>query len=102
MEEKPDDDEIFESIIEDNDMEAWLEKTHANSITIADIYEGLTIMSSVQVDLHEYLKSVINSIFKNNQAGFVVEEIPQLTSKQVAYLKQIFEASALFMEEQGV
>lgn len=102
MEDKPDDNEIFESIIEENNMEAWLKKSRLDSITISDIYEGLAILSGLQADLHEYLKLVINCVFQNNQAGFEVEELPQLTSQQVGYLKQIFESAALFLEEEGV
>ena len=99
MIESPDDDEIFDSIMEENDMAGWLKQSHVNAITIQDIYEGLSLMSDVQVDLHEYLKTVILAIFKNNKAKNYVEEIPQLTQKQVVHLKQIFESAALFLEE---
>jgi hypothetical protein len=97
--ESQDPDDIFNSIVENNGLEDWLEKTKANSITIGDIYQGLAILSSMQADMHEYLKDVIRVVFKNNNAGFQVEPLPELSSIQVAHLKQIFESAAIVLEE---
>jgi hypothetical protein len=98
MSEPSNDDEIFESIVQENELEQWVHANGPASITISDIYEGVAILSSVQVDLHEYLKTIISAIFENQKAGHELEELPQLTGKQVVYLKQIFESAALFLE----
>jgi hypothetical protein len=91
-------DEIFESIIQENELEQWIHANSHNTITVSDIYEGIAILSSVQVDLHDYLKLIINAIFANQKAGYEVEELPRMTGKQIANLKQIFESAAIFLE----
>jgi hypothetical protein len=98
MTDSSNEDDIFESIIEENQLEQWIRDNNHNSITVSDIYEGISILSTVQVDLHDYLKSIIRAIFINQKAGYEVEEIPQLTGKQIANLKQIFESAAIFLE----
>lgn len=98
MSDSSNEDEMFESIIQENELEKWIHNNTHNSITVSDLYEGIAIMSSVQVELHDYLKSIIKAIFQNQKAGFEITELPQLSGKQIANLKQIFESAALFLE----
>ena len=99
MSEESDD---FDAIVQSNNLEDWFKETQPHVLTIADVYEGIAILSSVQVDLHQYLNEIISALFANNRAGEEVQEVPRLTKKQVSHLQQVFESAATFLEEQDI
>lgn len=95
-----DQDRLFEEIIEQTDLRKWFEEQkNSNQLTIGDVYEGISIVSGAQVELHQYLMTVMRSIYNNNKAGHVVEDLPRLSSRQVVALINIFENAAIFVED---
>ena len=93
-------DKIFEEIIEASDLKKWFEDhKQLNQLTIGDIYEGISIISQAQVELHQYLMTVMRTIYENNQAGHIVSELPKVTARQVIALVNIFENAAIFIED---
>lgn len=94
-----DDDELFEDIIEATELKKWFEEAHPHQLTIGDVYEGVAIVASMQVELNQYLKDVVTAIYNNNQRGEIVDETPKLTTKQIVHLMTIFESAAEFLEE---
>lgn len=91
----------FDKIIQDNNLENLFKHNSGinPTLTLGDLYEGINILSSAQVDLHHYLKDVLEGLRANNQSGYEVVKVPMLTKRQADLLTRIFEDCARFSED---
>lgn len=92
-------DDEFDKIISNNGLDDWFKETSSPELTLGDLYEGICILSSAQVDLHHYLKDVLETLRLNNQAGNRVKKVPRITPVQAELLLRMFEDCASFSEQ---
>lgn len=97
-------DDKFDEIIEGSGLAEVFDEMFPSVLTLGDLYEGLALMSNVQVDVHDYLKSVIRTIQYNHRSSsdWTRSEIPQMSVGQATALSNIFKWTALFLEDPGV
>ena len=94
----PDEDQLFQEIVNNSNLEDLQSENEKHTLTLGDVYEGIAIVSQVQVEIHRYLQGVMSAIYENNKAGEVVKDFPAITPTQASCLLAIFEAAAVFLE----
>ena len=90
----------FDEIINTSSMREWMADKANTELTVGDLYELLNILSSIQVQIHAFLKGVISAIIDKNKPGKVAKEMPGMNQKQIAALMNILDASMAFLEEE--
>jgi hypothetical protein len=88
-------DNQFDDIVENSDLNGWMEER--KKLTFGDIYEGMAMLSSLQVEIHDYLRHAINRIKINAESKEDIQTMPVLTQKQIASLMSIFEDTSNFL-----
>jgi hypothetical protein len=91
-------DNQFDDIVENSDLNGWMEER--KKLTFGDIYEGMAMMSSLQVEIHDYLRHAIDRIRLNSESKESIQTMPSLTQRQIASLMSIFDDTATFLEDE--